>query len=738
MLPRLIVACLVLSTTFARADHDSWEKLVDNATKRYGLPGAAAAKFLAENHPPRDRKIDPAILDETIEYALKARDEFPWAGRLSRYQFHNDVLPYASLDESRCLWRKKLYDICRPIVADCRTAAEAAHAINQKLFDAINVHYNTDRSKTNQNPLEAIAESRATCTGLSILLVDACRSVGVPARIAGVANWRTKKGNHTWVEIWDDGWHFLGADEPDQRGLDHAWFTKDAMKATSDDPKYAVWATSFEKSDVHFPMAWNLEDTSVPGVDVTKRYLNPFKSANHGAQRFVRVWSTKGGERLWAIVNVVMPDGNVVQRFATRAGTTDLNDMPSFGVIPGDKRTLVIEHNGAVRTFEIAPTDDNIETLDLEWDQLATPAEANARFSALSEADAEALVARLAGLRARKIATERKSELDNAAIEYKTRSLRLLEKTFGDAPAEGRSLWISLHGGGGAPAEVNDQQWQNQIRLYEPAEGIYVAPRAPTDTWNLWHQAHIDAMLNQLIVEMVARRGVNPNKVYLLGYSAGGDGVYQLAPRMADRFAAASMMAGHPNDAQPDGLRNLPFAIFMGGQDGAYDRNTVAAAWGEKLAALQAADPKGYEHRVTIYPQHGHWMNRDDRESIPWMASHVRNPWPNRVVWKQDDVTHRRFYWLEVDRADALKGRRIVAQVEGQSVSIESDETESVTLLLSDALVDLDKPIAVVFNGTTVFEGIVPRTQRAIEQSLAGLNDPAMAATARLTVRRAP
>ena len=35
---------------------------------------------------------------------------------------------------------------------------------------------------------------------------------------------------------------------------------------------------------------------------------------------------------------------------------------------------------------------------------------------------------------------------------------------------------------------------------------------------------------------------VDPNRVYLLGYSAGGDGVYQLAPRMADRFAAASMM----------------------------------------------------------------------------------------------------------------------------------------------------------------------------------------------------
>ncbi|HPF41041.1 MAG TPA: transglutaminase domain-containing protein [Phycisphaerae bacterium] len=732
MLPRLVVACLVLSTTLARADHDSWENVVDNATRRYGLPGAAAAKFLAENHPPRDRKIDPAILDETIEYALRARDEFPWAGRLSRYQFHNDVLPYASLDESRCLWRKKLYDICRPIVADCTTASEAAHAINQKLFNAVNVHYNTDRSKTNQNPLEAIAESRATCTGLSILLVDACRSVGVPARIAGVANWRTKQGNHTWVEIWDDGWHFLGADEPDQRGLDHAWFTQDAMKATSDDPKFAVWATSFEKSDIHFPMAWNLEDTSVPGVDVTKRYLNPFKSADHGAQRFVRVWSRKDGERLWAIVNVVRPDGEVVQRFATRAGSTDLNDMPSFGVIPGDRRTLVIEHDGAVKTFDVAPTDDNIETLDLEWDQLAAPAQANARFSALSKGDAEALVARLAGQRAEKIATDRRSELDNAAIEYKTRSLRLLEKTFGDAPAEGRSLWISLHGGGGAPEEVNDQQWQNQIKLYEPEEGIYIAPRAPSNTWDLWHKEHIDHLLDRLIETYVAARNVNPNKVYLMGYSAGGDGVYQLAPRMADRFAAASMMAGHPNESQPLGLRNLPFAIFAGGEDEAFNRNRVAARWGKELDELHEKDPGGYTHRTTIYRGLGHWMNGRDKEALPWMAQFARNPWPNRIVWYQDDVTHDRFYWLRIRDEDAKQGTTLIASASGQTISIETEAVHAITLRLRDSLVDLDKPVKVLANGKLIFEGRVARTEAAIDTSLNERNDAPAAATAEL------
>ena len=72
---------------------------------------------------------------------------------------------------------------------------------------------------------------------------------------------------------------------------------------------------------------------------------------------------------------------------------------------------------------------------------------------------------------------------------------------------------------------------------------------------------------------------LDPNKVYLMGYSAGGDGVYQLAPRMADRFAAAAMMAGHPNETSPLGLRNLPFTIHMGENDTPYKRNKVAAEW---------------------------------------------------------------------------------------------------------------------------------------------------------------
>ncbi len=325
------------------------------------------------------------------------------------------------------------------------------------------------------------------------------------------------------------------------------------------------------------------------------------------------------------------------------------------------------------------------------------------------------------------------AELEANKITLGDKEMRFGVKVFGEAPKGGHSLFISMHGGGNAPAQINDQQWKNQIGLYQPKEGIYVAPRAPTNTWNLWHESHIDDFFDRLIANYVLTGQVNPNKVYLMGYSAGGDGVYQLAPRMADRFAAAAMMAGHPNDASPLGLRNLPFALYMGGKDAAYDRNKIAAQWGEKLAALQKEDPKGYTHRVKIYPEFGHWMNREDAEALPWMAKFTRNPWPKKVVWVQSGGhLHQRFYWLEIDPKTAKKGETITADVSDNQIAITTDNAErkSITVNLHDSLINLDQPVTISVNGKQVFSDLLVRSPDWINRSLKQRPDPKSAAYA--------
>ncbi len=734
---RHVVIVLVLgacNVTLA-VETDHWVAIVERAAEQHGEVARRAAAFVADHRPGRDDAINAAIVAETIKYALKARAEFPWARKLSDDRFLNDVLPFASLDETPELWREKLYNICKPMVAGCKTSSEAAHAINQKLFDAVNVHYHRGRKKANQSPSESIAQGKASCTGLSILLVNACRSVGIPARIVGVANWKEIEGNHTWVEIWDeDGWHFMGADEPDSRGLDHAWFEGRAAQAVPGDPKYAIWATSFQPTGNHFPMVWSPEDKSVPAVDVTARYLKSALPEMDHTWSF-RLWDRPGGKRLWASVMVTNDSTGIVGRFSTRAGTCDLNDMPQIELRDGREYEITLMHNGCVRRSKLDLTGRDSRTVDLHWSECTPALFDTADFAPLSEVAAEALVnGEMKKVFGAMLGSTRQSEISQKCFKTGDHKLRFRERRFGRQPDDGYSLWISLHGGGGAPTAVNDRQWKNQIELYEPEEGIYIAPRAPTDTWNLWHQAHVDGLLDRLIETYVAAQNVNPNRVYLLGYSAGGDGVYQLAPRMADRFAAASMMAGHPNESKPLGLRNLPFAIFMGGDDAAYDRNKVAQSWGDQLAALQRDDPQGYPHRVTIYAGLGHWMEGRDKEALPWMAAQTRNPWPSRVVWYQDDVTHTRFYWLEIEDEDAKKGTTIRAYVTGQTIAITSDDVSKITLRLRDALIDLDKPITVTANGKVVYQGHVARTMYAVQQSFSQRYDVPAASTALLTV----
>ncbi|MFM7800063.1 MAG: alpha/beta hydrolase [Planctomycetota bacterium] len=301
------------------------------------------------------------------------------------------------------------------------------------------------------------------------------------------------------------------------------------------------------------------------------------------------------------------------------------------------------------------------------------------------------------------------------------------------ARAKLRPIWISRHGGGGAPAPVNDQQGENQKRLYQPPEGIYVAPRAPSNEWNLWHQAPVDRLFARLIEDLVITQQGDPDRVYLMGYSAGGDGVYQLAPRMADRFAAASMMAGHPNEARPDGLRNLPFAIHMGALDGAYDRNTIAAKWGAMLDALAQADPGAYVHVTDIHAGKGHWMDREDAKAVPWMAGFTRDPRPRKVVWLQDDVTHPRLYWVE--NPDPKQGQRVVVEREGQEIRVlEAPAGIALRFLLDDSMLDLDADVRVTQSGQELFKGRVPRTRTTVERVIAGRYDPRAAFTAEVQV----
>jgi hypothetical protein len=627
--------------------------------------------FLIENMPDADlRSLKAQFLLTNVELAYKARKELPWGKDVPEELFLNDVLPYANVDEKRDAWRKDFYELCLPMVKDCKTPTEAVQKLNKELFAKLKLGYSTQRKLPNQSPKESIEQGKASCTGLSIVLSDAARAVCIPARLVGTPLWADKRGNHTWVEIWDKGWHFTGACEPDPNGLDRGWFVGAASQAKKDVPEHAIYAARFKKSEQHFPLVWALNTKTVPAENVTDRYAR-------GAAPDAKAEVAKSASALKDL------------RAALDANPTalaELADKP-FAKIP-----LTKEDAAAARA--------------LLW-------KAHVAF----------------------IKKDRAEEVKNLVIKEDKLEMPFFYKTFGKKPKDGWSLYISLHGGGGAPKQVNDQQWENQKKLYALDEGIYLAPRAPTNTWNLWHEGHIDRMFGRLIEDLIVLEGVNPNRVYVLGYSAGGDGVYQLAPRMADYWAAAAMMAGHPNGVSMLSLRNVPFALQVGGNDAAYNRNKVGKEYGELLDKLQKDDPKGYEHFVKIHEGKGHWMNLEDKAALPWMAKFTRNPVPETVVWKQTGAVHDRSYWLAVPTKEAKGDSLVIATRSGQTIEITSAEKVSkLHIRLDDRMLDLDKPVEVKRGGKTLFAGSAPRTVATLVKTLAGRGDPGLVLDAEVEV----
>ncbi len=333
------------------------------------------------------------------------------------------------------------------------------------------------------------------------------------------------------------------------------------------------------------------------------------------------------------------------------------------------------------------------------------------------------------------IATQQKEEWKKETAEkYRTawegRSIRIGERvmpfhvqTFGDMPDDGYSLYISLHGGGNAPKELNDQQWQNQKRLYQPDQAVYIAPRAPYDDWDMWFKPGLDDFYHAIIEMSVVFANVNPDKVYIMGYSAGGDGIWRMAPRMADTWAAASMMAGHPGDVRLENLRNTPFMIWCGALDGAYNRNKENQKRGMEMDSLQRNDPTGYLHETHIMEGKGHWMDRADTVAVGWMAQHKRNPYPDNIVWRQEEVTHPSFYWLKAPEDELKRGMTVRVKRTGNTIDIIQCDYSALTIYFNDEMLNLNKNVTILYQGKTIFKGKLHRSKQLLSTTIHRRND---------------
>jgi transglutaminase-like putative cysteine protease len=711
--------------------------------------------YLVTHLPLRDLEtLRPEALADNVALAYQSRDEVPWGRSLPEDVFLDAVLPHASLTEPRAPMRAEFHARYIKLAGDCKSPGEAAQRINRTVFTDYSVKYNTRRIRTDQNSVETVAQGMATCTGLSILLVEACRAVGVPARVAGISSWPGRGGNHTWVEVWDGGWHFAGAAEPDDKGLDHAWFVADASKAIKDQPRNAIYAVTYRPTGEYFPLAWNAR-ARVNAENVTDRYTRGNSPAPSPPRLMVE--ARLAGERVEADVVVFERSSGATRLTGKCSGPqADINHHLSTPASPDESFLVVVRHKGRSAVRAVSVKGDMLVRFDL--DRSDTDAARSAlsglledRFGTDQEkaASAGTLLAELPlDDEARKLAWQAykasptheplRKEFDAKTVETKDRKSPYLWRHVGEKPKDGWALVIAMHGGGNTPKRVNDGQWDRMFKSYykdHPEAGGYVhlALRAPNDTWNGFYDDAISPLVERLIRQFVLFGDVNPDKVYALGASHGGYGAFVIGPKMPDRFAAVHASASAPTDGETMGenLRNLRFTFMVGENDTAYGRAERCQSFAKQVQTW-SAQSGGYPGWFEWRPGVGHSVpDRDKVGEMLW--SGVRNPWPKRVVWVQSDDVLKHCYWVETPHPSD-KGR-IEASVHENTITLKADGLDEAALWLDDGLIAVGKPVTVVVVGGPTNEYAGKSTLENYCLGLEQRGDPRLAAPVRLRVR---
>ena len=174
-------------------------------------------------------------------------------------------------------------------------------------------------------------------------------------------------------------------------------------------------------------------------------------------------------------------------------------------------------------------------------------------------------------------------------------------------PARRHPLVVWLHGSGERGGD-NESQLRNGVTAFERDlarfHAIVVAPQAPEgDTFGgSWYggESATQRAVVALTRELAGRASVDAQRVYLVGFSMGAIGGWDLLARHAGLFAAAVLMAG---DLDIDAVvsspaASLPIWAIHGERDELVSNANIRALEARALPALRYTELAGTGHDV--------------------------------------------------------------------------------------------------------------------------------------------
>jgi predicted peptidase len=134
-------------------------------------------------------------------------------------------------------------------------------------------------------------------------------------------------------------------------------------------------------------------------------------------------------------------------------------------------------------------------------------------------------------------------------------------------------------------------------------------------------QSDASKLVLQLVSELTRTLPIDPDRLSITGYSAGGSGTWDMVSRFdATIFAAAAPVTGANDPSRASVIRDLPIWAFHG----ALDRTSPTANTREMVQTLREL---GSAVRYTEYPDVGHnvWVRAyREPELVPWLLAQRR------------------------------------------------------------------------------------------------------------------
>jgi dienelactone hydrolase len=308
-----------------------------------------------------------------------------------------------------------------------------------------------------------------------------------------------------------------------------------------------------------------------------------------------------------------------------------------------------------------------------------------------------------------------------------------------------RGLILGLHGGGEGVGSASDaaSSWKVKDALCVYPQGI----RLVHDTWNT---VHGEKFLLTLIEYAKVSSNIDPDRVYVMGFSMGGTGSWFMAGRHPDLFAGATPAHGvfmaDPKSqlARKEDVKSLQHGLLPNVRNlamyyytGSVDRNcmpgTYLFAW-DRLLELRQQDPEGYQGlHFQIHEGLAHsFPTGEPAKGIEFLLAQRRDTFPQKLVWeyaaqpfprpsssdRTDRWIKRWYYWLHC--SDPQDRMWVTATRQGNLIDLEvrGADPRTFSIYLHPRMWNSTEDLVVQLSGREVYRGRPQADLRVILESL--------------------